>query len=131
MPEAFKAEYESSPFWQYMGIKFDSLEGDQIRIKMPLTSNYSNVNGTTHGGIMASLLDSIMGVTARHHNFPAAVATISLTTQYIAPGIEGTTIYATARVVHSGRKIVTMEAKLESDSGKLIATGVGTFMIKS
>ncbi|MDR7076081.1 acyl-coenzyme A thioesterase PaaI-like protein [Neobacillus niacini] len=55
---------------------------------------------------------------------------MSLTTQFIAPVLEGTTIYGTAKVFHCGRRIASLEAKIESDSGENLATGIGTFVIK-
>ncbi|CAH0130674.1 Putative esterase Rv1847 [Peribacillus sp. Bi96] len=125
----FKNEYESSPFWKQMGIEMDQLDQNHVRIKMPMTPNFLNVNGSVHGGVTAALLDSIMGVTLRHKFYEAKVATVSLTTQFIAPVFVGTIIYATAKVVHSGRRIASLEAKLESETGELLAGGIGTFMI--
>ncbi|MFE4706927.1 PaaI family thioesterase [Peribacillus simplex] len=127
----FKDTYESSPFWKLLGIEMDQVNPEFVRIKLSITSSFLNVNRSVHGGIIASMLDTIMGVTLRHQNYDAKVATVSLTTQFIAPVLEGTTIYGTARVVHCGRRIAALEAKLESsESGEILATGIGTFVIK-
>lgn len=126
----FKDEYEKSPFWRLLGIEMDQVNSEIVRIKLSISSRFLNVNRSVHGGIIASLLDSIMGVTLRHQNDGAKVATVSLTTQFIAPVLEDTTIYGTARVVHCGRRIASLEAKLESESGDILATGIGTFVVK-
>ena len=127
---SFKDEYEKSPFWKLLGIEMDQVNSDSVRIKLSMTPDFLNVNRSVHGGIIASMLDTIMGVTLRHQNDDAKVATVSLTTQFIAPALEGTTIYGTARVVHCGRRIASLEAKLESESGEIIASGIGTFVVK-
>jgi uncharacterized protein (TIGR00369 family) len=125
----FKDEYENSPFWKLLGIEMDEVNADAVRIKLSMSPQFLNVNRSVHGGIIASMLDTIMGVTLRHQT-DAKVATVSLTTQFIAPALEDTTIYGTAKVVHCGRRIATLEAKLESESGEIIASGVGTFVVK-
>lgn len=126
----FKDTYESSPFWKLLGIEMDQVNSELVIIKLSITPSFLNVNGSVHGGIIASMLDTIMGVTLRHQNDDAKVATVSLTTQFIAPVLEGATIYGTAKVVHCGRRIASLEAKIESDSGEILATGIGTFVIK-
>lgn len=127
---SFRNDYESSPFWQLLGIEMDDLNPEMVRIKLSMSPSFLNVNRSVHGGIAASMLDSIMGVTLRHQNYDAKVATISLTIQYIAPILEGTIVYATAKVVNAGRRIASLEAKLESETGKILATGIATFSIK-
>lgn len=126
----FRNDYESSPFWKLLGIEMDQLNPEYVRIKLSINQSFLNVNGSVHGGIVASMLDSIMGVTLRHQNYDAKVATVSLTTQFIAPVLEGMVVYATAKVVNAGRRIASLEAKLESESGEILASGVATFMIK-
>lgn len=128
--DQFRAEYESSPFWKYLGIQIDQLSPDLVRIKLPVNSGFLNVNESAHGGIALSLLDTIMGVTLRHQNINSTVATISMTTQFISPAFEGDTLYATARVVKAGRNIAFLEGSLESENGKVIATSIGNFLIK-
>ncbi|MDR7076082.1 uncharacterized protein (TIGR00369 family) [Neobacillus niacini] len=69
----FKDVYESSPFWKLLGIEMDQVNSEFVRIKLSMTSSFLNVNRSVHGGIIASMLDTIMGVTLLHQNYDAKV----------------------------------------------------------
>lgn len=86
----------------------------------------SNGLGAIHGGITATLLDTVFGA-AIHTTLPAGIgyATTDLHTRYIRPMNAGTgRVIATAAAVHTGRSHATAEGRVEAEAtGKLIATG--------
>ncbi|AXF55197.1 PaaI family thioesterase [Salicibibacter kimchii] len=118
-------DFEDSPFWKHMGISMDYLSEGEARIKMPVSQNQMNCNQYLHGGAITSLLDSIMGVTIRSSR-DVKVATISFNSHFVAPVKDGV-LYATANVVHSGKRILPMESKVIDDQGRLIATASAAF----
>lgn len=125
----FRNEYENSPYWITMGITFDQLTQEQARIKIPLQTAHLNMNGTIHGGVIVSILDAVMGVTLRHQIYKSKVATMSLTTQFIKPTFDGSTVFATANVIHAGKRVASMEGKIINENDEIVASGVSTFMI--
>ncbi|MGA5688772.1 PaaI family thioesterase [Cytobacillus pseudoceanisediminis] len=122
-----KDEFEESPFWQHMGISFDRLEPGDVIIKMPVKEELLNSNSVMHGGALTSILDSIIGATIRS-NREVRVATISLTTQFIAPVKEGT-LYASATLINSGNRIRFVESKAFNEKGLTVGSALGTFAI--
>jgi uncharacterized protein (TIGR00369 family) len=86
----------------------------------------SNGLGAIHGGITATLLDTVFGA-AVHTNLPAGTgyATTDLHTRYIRPMNADTgRVVATGVVVQAGRRHATAEGRVEAEAtGKLIATG--------
>lgn len=121
-------EFNTSPYWQLLGITVDQLEAGKARIKMPVGRQHLNSNGVLHGGATASLLDSVIGVTIRSVK-DVRVATVSLTTQFIAPVKEGI-LFAEATIIHEGRKIQYVESTLFHEDGSIVAKALGTFAIK-
>lgn len=120
-------EFEESPFWKHMGITFDRLEPGDVIIKMPVKQELGNSNGVLHGGALTSILDSIIGATIRSTR-EVRVATISLTTQFIAPVKEGT-LYARATLINDGKRIQYVESKAFNERGETVGTALGTFAI--
>lgn len=125
--EWLKNDFEKSPFWIHMGIQMDQLEEGNVRIKMPVKEELLNTNGVMHGGAIVSILDSIIGVTIRSTR-DVKVATVSLSTQFIAPISEGT-LYAEAKITNPGKRIQYVDAVAFNDQGEIIGKALGTFAI--
>lgn len=120
-------ELEDSPFWRHMGIAFERLEPGEVIVQLPVKDELLNSNSTLHGGAIASILDAVIAATIRSRK-EVRVATISLTTQFVAPIKEGT-IYATANIVNPDKRIQYVESKVTDVNGNAIATALGTFAI--
>lgn len=92
-----------------------------------------------HGGVAATMLDSIAGIVAmlelyrrdqgtlsEQHKKMARLATVDLRVDYLAPG-RGKQYIASAEVIRMGRKGCTMRMEMVNDEGKSIAMGIATF----
>lgn len=102
----------------------------QARCSLTLTDAHLNRHCVLHGGIATVVLDSALGATASLTVDPmgrAPFLTISLTTAFIAPAIEGAQLTATGRVTGGGRALVFAEGELKDADGILIATATGVF----
>ncbi|MEW9677838.1 PaaI family thioesterase [Lentibacillus sp. L22] len=122
-----KEEFEKSPFWQHMDITFERLEVGDVMIQMPAKTELMNSNGVMHGGAITSILDSVIGVTIRSTK-EVRVATISLTTQFVAP-VTGGTLYASAKIINHNKKIQYVESKVSNEKGETIGIALGTFKV--
>lgn len=124
-----KERYESSPLWDLIGIKVDSLESNQAKIRLSVTKPLLNGNQVLHGGIFSTLLDAAMGINFKLRVGEVKFATISLTTQYLKPAIEGETLFVTAEVIQQGKNIASIEARIVNERGELVSIGLATFKI--
>lgn len=125
--EWLQKDFEGSPFWNHMGIEVDHLEVGNVSIKMPVKPELLNSNGVMHGGAIATILDSVIGAAIRTER-EVRVATISLTTNFVAPVREGT-VYATARIINPGKRILYVESTATVDKEEIVGTALGTFTI--
>lgn len=90
--------------------------------------DYYNPLGTTHGGYIATLLDSAMGC-AIQSTLPAGKGSTSLEFKinFVRPIFEKTgTLTAVGEIINAGKQIVTAEAKLIDEAGKLYAHATTT-----
>ncbi|WP_280480070.1 PaaI family thioesterase [Nocardia cyriacigeorgica] len=114
-----------------LGMEIDNVEHGSITMSLKTQPDFANPLGTVHGGIAATLLDSVMG-SAVHTTLPPGVgyATLELKVNYIrSASTDGQTLTAVGNVIHGGRRTATAEGKVHDERGKLVAHGITTCII--
>lgn len=98
-------------------------------ITVPLNPLLDNSLNIVHGGITATLLDSVMGTVA-NILLPEGYGAVTnqLNIHYIAPGI-GDHLRFTAEIIHQGTKTFVVSGEAFRSDGKKIAYATGTFFI--
>ena len=119
------------PMLQLLSIRLLSAERGEVRAALTPDESMYSLLGMTHGGALATLLDTVLGC-AVHTTLAAGrgYATLNIGVSYVRPlTIETGEVIAEAHVVHSGRTTGIARAKVLDASGKLYATGETTCMI--
>ena len=84
--------------------------------------------GIVHGGMIATLLDSVMGLDAGSRTPEGFyVVTVQLNVNFIRPAWPGETLIATSVMKHEGRSTAVAQGEVRTDAGALVATGSATF----
>jgi len=119
------------PIAKNFGYRLAEVEkGRVIFIGTPKT-DYYNPYGTTHGGYIATLLDSAMAC-AVHSTLAAGQSSTSLEfkVNFVRPIFERTgQLRAIGETVNVGKQVATAEGKLIDGNGKLYAHGTTTCFI--
>jgi uncharacterized protein (TIGR00369 family) len=105
-------------------------EGRAVFTGQPGEEHYNPI-GVVHGGFASTLLDSAMGC-AVHTTLPAGVGytTQTLELKFVRPiSRDSGVLRCEGEVVHRGRRQATVEGRLWSEDGKLLAHGTSTCMI--
>ena len=114
-----------------LGMQFDEVEHGRVVMSLATQPDFANPLGSTHGGIAATLLDSVMGC-AVHTTLDAGVGytTLELKVNYIRTvPVDGRRLSAEGAVVHVGRRVATAEGRVLDERGKLVAHGSTTCMV--
>jgi uncharacterized protein (TIGR00369 family) len=114
-----------------LGFSFDEVDHGRVVISLDTRPDFANPLGSVHGGIAATVLDSVMGC-AVHTTLPAGVAytTLEIKVNYIrAASTNGQTLTATGTVIDSGRHTATAEGRVLGEHGKLIAHATTTCIV--
>lgn len=119
---------ESNPFVQYLGVKFTSIEEGQVEAVMTLKPEFKQYSGVIHGGILASLADTIAGF-ATYTMTPVDkdVLSAELKTSFLRAAW-GNELIAKGIVIKPGRNIHFSECEIYCD-GKLVCKASGTFSV--
>ncbi len=126
-----RGEIPEPPFGRLLGIDlFDVGEGKFTMTLQPQECHY-NPMGCVHGGILATLLDSVMSASV-HTALPAGrgYLTLEIKVNFLKPVFERTgEILAEGNVVSCGRQVATAEGKIVDAKGDVYATGTATCLI--
>lgn len=105
-------------------------EGEVVFAVTP-QPDFANPLGTVHGGICATLLDSVMGC-AVHTTLPAGVGytTLELKVNYIrSVPLDADEITGIGTVIHVGGRTATADGKVFAADGTLVAHGSTTCLV--
>ena len=110
------------------GILFRELSRKQYEFKVKIKKNHLNAASITHGGYIASIIDSGCGSAAHRSVENIPCVTISLEIKFIAPTKEGDEILGTATISKKTKSMIFLVCSLECD-GKITATASGVWKI--
>ncbi|WP_189339161.1 PaaI family thioesterase [Williamsia muralis] len=114
-----------------LGMKFTEVDLGRVTVEVTTAPDFANPLGSVHGGIAATLLDSVMGC-AVHTTLPAGVGytTLELGVNYIrSVSTQGRTLTATGEIIHVGKTVATAQGKVHDDEGRLVAHATTTCLI--
>lgn len=115
-------------FAGWLGIESVTAQDGSARAELDAVEHHLNPAGTVHGGVLATLVDTVMGAAVRSATGADDVpATSQLTIAYLRPGKQGR-LAVTAQVRKQGEHLLVCDADIEQDDRSLIAA-VATFAI--
>ena len=122
-----KAQWRSHPpFYQHLGLELESLADGKSAIRLPFRKEYGNTRGEVHGGAIATLVDAAMSQAVRSTvEQGARVATISMTINYLAPGVGD--LLGRGTVIRAGRNLSFVEAEVTDAGGSVVCRATATF----
>lgn len=113
----------------HLGYRLVEWAEDHAVIELDIKDYHRNRGGILHGGVLATLLDTVSGYAVCYCPVPGNVrksVTLTLTTNFIGAGTDGV-VRVVGRKQGGGRKIVFTQATAYNDDGKVIGTATGTF----
>jgi|TARA_B100001750_G_scaffold240371_1_gene249987 uncharacterized protein (TIGR00369 family) len=99
------------------------------KVEMPIGPGHLQQAGRVQGGIVAALADYAMFRAIKPLLKPEeTTTTIELKINFLAAAEKGT-LTGTAKIISSGRRLMVGEMEVKGEDGKLIAQGLGTYMV--
>ena len=111
----------ASSFHASIGIIVEHVRDGSVDLRLEAGPDHANLQGTVHGGVLATLADTAAGLAVRSAIPPGSRhVSVNLDVQYLAPATMGP-LLATGRVVRLGRRIAFAEADVSDAGGELLA----------
>ena len=118
---------EKVAFAGLVGLRVGDMEPGRPELYVDVEAGHLNGNGTLHGGVHATLVDSDMSL-ALLALVDRRIATTQMNVHFVGPA-GGGRINCRGEVVQRTRRTATAEGKVYDEGGALIAHGTGAFRI--
>jgi uncharacterized protein (TIGR00369 family) len=102
--------------------------GEARRFAFMPEAKHLNGGGNIHGGVLMSLVDTILGFTAQGGTATKATATVTLNTDFLSGGAPGEIVWGTAHVTRATRSLIFVAGEL-TQGKKTLMTASGIWKV--
>jgi uncharacterized protein (TIGR00369 family) len=121
----------SSEFYRWAHIELADAQSGLVEVAFAAGPQHVNLQGLVHGGMIATLADTAMGLAVRTVLEPGRRhVTVQLGIEFLAPGRPGR-IVAQGRSLKIGRQLGFAEADVMNADGRLLARAHSTISVTS
>jgi len=129
VPAGFERLKRGGPYMANLGDLYCSREGGAIIIGMRISENHTNMRGIAHGGMLASLADSALGLgLTMHCEGRQSFVTVNLSTDFIDAARPGDWVEAHVDIQKLGGRVAFASCQLQV-RGKRILRASGVFAV--
>jgi len=126
---ALRDRLQDSEFYRWAGVEVTDASPGVVEIEFEAGSQHLNLQGLVHGGILATLADTAMGLAVRTVLEPGRRhVTVQLGIEFLSPGRTGT-ITARGRTVKIGTQLGFAEADVMNADGRVLARAHSTLSV--
>ena len=118
-----------APMKKTFGMELIYEDNGDARFEMPYKESLCHAMKDTHGGVIATLIDNAGWFTAatRYDNW---ISTTEMTVRLHEPAHQED-LQGTGTIVRVGKRMCSTTMEVRTTSGRLVATGAGTFVVSS
>lgn len=111
-------------FVQALGLRFTRVTADEVRAEVPVGPHLLQPYGLVHGGVYASIAETLCSVGAALWALPSGRTTVGLenSTSFLRAARDGT-LTGRATPIHRGRRTQLWAVEIKGDDGEPVATG--------
>ncbi len=129
--ERLRDRLQGSEFYRWAGVELIDASPGRVEIAFEAGPQHLNLQGLVHGGIIATLADTAMGLAVRTVLQPGRRhVTVQLGVEFLSPGRSGR-IVAHGRSVKVGSQLGFAEADVTDPNGRLLAKAHSTLSVTS
>ena len=117
------------PFAERLGVRVVHRDVGYVRLELDLNDDHMNSWQMAHGGVIMSMLDIAMAMSAKTLDDASSdAATVELKTNFLKAATGRITARALAQ--RAGRSLVFVEGEMRNEPQELLARATGTFKLR-
>jgi len=120
-----------SPAGNWMGLRVESVATGNVTLSMIVRKEMTNPYGNIHGGIMSLVIDETIGWAVVSLEAENHYTSLNLNVDFLYALKEGERLYANARIVRSGKKIIHAVCEVNNAEGTLLAKASSNLVVTS
>lgn len=116
--EEIAARLAASPIYDLLGLSVVAAGDGEVRLELDCDQRHANIDGAVHGGLLALVADTAMGLAVRTQIPPDwRNKTLDLSIEFIRGVRHGDRLVAVARVDEASRRFRWASAELDAGPG--------------
>ena len=120
---------ESSAFHAWAGLELVRVDVGVVEVALTLQPHHLNPGGILHGGLIATLADTAMGLAVRSALPEDRTHVTAQLDVHFLERVDHGTVHATGRSVRVGGRMAFGEGDVRDEDGRLLARASGTFIV--
>ena len=128
---ALRQRVNAIPLLNTLGITLQEIGDTHAVMTVTVGDIHANYLGGAHGGLIATLADTVCFFPRPLLPSGLICTTTTLTMTYVRPAALGETLTARSELLHLGRRTASVVCRIVNNDGKLIAHGNATLMVLS
>ncbi len=120
-----------APIASHFSMEVVEVDHGSITFRCQPDESHYNPIGTVHGGVVCTLLDSVLGC-ATHTTLPAGMGytSIEIKVNYLRPVTKDSgPLTCTGRVTKPGRRVAFAEGEVVDKDGRVVASASGSLLV--
>ena len=117
------------PFLVTLGIRLTAQGEDFAQMEVTVDERHLNYFGGAHGGLLATLIDTACFFPLALLPSGKKVTTSHLNVQYLRPVGPGDHLVARSKILHLGRRTVSLVVHVTDDRERLVVHGSATLQV--
>ena len=127
--EDLRERLRGTAFYRWAGIELVDASPGHAEIAFEAGPEHVNLQGLVHGGMLATLADTAMGLAMRTSMEPGRRhVTVQLSMEFLSPGKQGR-IVARGHTVKIGRQLGFAESEIVDARGRVLARARSTLSV--
>ena len=127
--EEIRERVRTSPFHQWAGITLLGVGGGESEVAMELGDHHFNPQGIVHGGVIAAIADTSIGLALRSILRPGLTHRTAQLNVHFLSKAEGNRIIGRGHSRHLGQRMGYGEAEVVDGDGRLLARASAAFIV--
>ncbi len=117
------------PLLQTLGIKLTEIGARHAIMEVTVSDIHRNYYGGAHGGLIATLVDTVSFFPKPLIPSGRSVTTTSLNINYVRAATVGDRLIARSELLHLGRRTASLSVRVLDGKDRLIAHGSATLLV--
>ena len=118
-----------SPAGNWLQFTLDSIEKGKATISLTVKPEMTNPYGNIHGGMMALVMDEVIGWAVISLDTEIHYTTLNLNVDILYAIAEGERLKATAEIIRAGKKIIHVECTVLNMQGHLLGKASSNLIV--
>jgi acyl-CoA thioesterase len=116
------------PLLRTLGINLTEIGDRHAVMVVDVADGHRNYFGGAHGGLIATLVDTVCFFPRPMLPSGRIVTTMNLNVTYVRPASVGDRLVSRGEIVHLGRRTASLTVRVTNGAGALVAHGTATLM---